>query len=59
MARKCQICERGGLTGHSRSHSNIATKRKQKINLQTALYKGKRVKACARCVKSLTKKGKV
>jgi len=58
MARTCQICGRGALAGHSRSHSNIATKRTQKINLQTALYKGERVKACARCVKTVTRKNK-
>jgi len=57
MAKICQICGRGGLTGHSRSHSNIATKRKQNINIQTANQNGKKVKACARCIKSITKKG--
>jgi len=59
MAKVCQICGRGAMTGHSRSHSNIATKRKQHINLQTALHNGKRVKACARCIKTLTKRAKV
>ncbi len=58
MARMCDICGRGALTGHSRSHSNIATKKKQHLNLQSTMYQGKKVKACARCIKSLTKKGK-
>ncbi|MBU0597639.1 50S ribosomal protein L28 [Patescibacteria group bacterium] len=59
MSKKCEICERGGLTGHSRSHSNIATKRKQHLNLQSAIFNEKKVKACARCIKTLTKQGKV
>jgi len=58
MARKCAICDRGALTGHSRSHSNIATKIKQHLNLQQTVYKGQKVKACARCIKTLTRRGK-
>lgn len=56
MAKVCQICGRGALTGNIRSHSNISTKRKQHINLQKSLHQGKKVKACARCIKSATKK---
>ncbi|MFA6098798.1 MAG: 50S ribosomal protein L28 [Patescibacteria group bacterium] len=58
MAKRCEICGRGGLSGNSRSHSNIATRRKQQLNLQSASYKGKRVKACTSCIRSLSKKGK-
>ncbi|MDD5040049.1 MAG: 50S ribosomal protein L28 [Patescibacteria group bacterium] len=57
MARTCDICGRGALNANSRSHSNIPTKRRQHLNLQQTAYKGKRVKACARCIKSMTKKG--
>jgi len=39
----------------SRSHSNIGTKRKQHVNLQTMLVSGRRVKACASCVRTQTK----
>ncbi len=56
MSKVCQICGRGALTGNNRSHSNISTKRKQNINLQQTSIKGKKVKACARCIKSATKK---
>ncbi|MDP2684086.1 MAG: 50S ribosomal protein L28 [bacterium] len=56
MAKVCQICGRGALTGNNRSHSNISTKRKQHINLQKSLHQGKKVKACASCIKSATKK---
>jgi large subunit ribosomal protein L28 len=59
MAKVCDICGRGALTGHSRSHSNIATKRRQQLNLQQSTYLGKRVKACTNCLKTITKKAKV
>ncbi|PIY96368.1 MAG: 50S ribosomal protein L28 [Candidatus Kerfeldbacteria bacterium CG_4_10_14_0_8_um_filter_42_10] len=53
--RFCQICGRGALSSVSRSHSNIATKRRQYLNLQTTIYQGKKVKACTSCIKTLTK----
>lgn len=56
MARACPICGRGAMNSASRSHSNIATKRKQHINLQTMLVNGKRVKACSACIRAQTKK---
>jgi len=46
------------MTANSRSHSNISTKRRQQLNLQQALYHGDRVKACASCIKTLSKKAK-
>ncbi len=55
MSRTCEICGRGTQSGHSRSHSNIATKRKFKINLQTKVVNGKRMKVCSRCIKTLVK----
>jgi ribosomal protein L28 len=56
MARTCTICGRGAMNSFTRSHSNIATKVKQHVNLQTALKDGKRVKACANCIRTETKK---
>jgi ribosomal protein L28 len=56
MARVCPVCGRGAMNSASRSHSNIATKRKQHINLQSLLINGRRVKACSSCIKSYTKK---
>jgi large subunit ribosomal protein L28 len=35
MSRVCQLTGRGTASGNSRSHSNIASRRKFKINLQT------------------------
>lgn len=57
MARRCQICGRGSMKSVSRSHSNIATKRRQHINLQWFRYRGKRIRACTSCIKTQTRKG--
>jgi ribosomal protein L28 len=56
MARTCPICERGANNANSRSHSNIATKRMQHVNIQTMLVKGKRVKACTSCIRGRNQK---
>ncbi|MBI3114925.1 MAG: 50S ribosomal protein L28 [Candidatus Kerfeldbacteria bacterium] len=56
MARLCSVCGKAGLTGHSRSHSNIATKRKRQVNLQTVRIGGLRVRACTNCVRTEMKK---
>ncbi|USN53741.1 MAG: 50S ribosomal protein L28 [Candidatus Nomurabacteria bacterium] len=58
MARTCTICGRGAMNAVSRSHSNIATKRKQHVNLQTLLVDGKRVKACTSCIRTHNQKQK-
>ena len=39
----------------SRSHSNIATKRRQFLNLQTKRVDGKKKKLCVRCLKASAK----
>jgi ribosomal protein L28 len=44
------------MNSNTRSHSNIASKRKQHLNLQTLLKDGKRVKACTDCIRSATKR---
>ncbi|MDZ7798046.1 MAG: 50S ribosomal protein L28 [Patescibacteria group bacterium] len=58
MARKCEICGKTAKTAISRSHSNIATKRLQKINLQTLIKNGKKYKACAACIRDQAKEKK-
>lgn len=55
MAKVCDICGRGALKGNQRSHSNIATIKRQDVNLQSAKIDGKRVKACTRCIRSSVK----
>jgi ribosomal protein L28 len=55
MSKQCDICLRGPRTSISRSHSNIATKRKLQLNLQTKRIDGKKKAVCARCIKTLAK----
>ncbi|MDP2587208.1 MAG: bL28 family ribosomal protein [bacterium] len=52
MAQRCDICERGAAKGNRRSHSNIATLTKRKINLQPRTIAGKRYRVCVNCLKS-------
>jgi ribosomal protein L28 len=54
MAR-CAKCGRSAGTGNTRSHSNIASKRKFKINLQSKKVDGKKETVCTRCIKSMNK----
>ncbi|MDZ7611471.1 MAG: bL28 family ribosomal protein [Candidatus Moranbacteria bacterium] len=54
---KCYICNKTATTGNKRSHSNIATKRKFKINLQSKEIEGKKRTVCTRCIKTLNKEG--
>lgn len=56
MSRVCDVCGRGPKKAVSRSHSNIATKRRQYINLQTKNVAGTKAKVCTRCLKTLAKK---
>jgi ribosomal protein L28 len=56
MSRFCEICERGPVASNSRSHSNIATRRRHEINLQMKTIVGKRTRLCARCIKTQNKK---
>jgi len=55
MSRTCQICGRGTRASQSRSHSNVATKRKQFINIQSKIIDGKKVKICTKCIKTTAK----
>jgi ribosomal protein L28 len=49
---------RGTQTGNSRSHSNIATRRTFKINLQTKRLGGMKLKLSTRAIRTLTKAAK-
>jgi large subunit ribosomal protein L28 len=56
MARVCEICGKGPLTGHSISHANNKTNRRWYPNLQRVrvLVHGaaRRMRVCTRCLKS-------
>ena len=51
----CERCGLSPLKGNARSHSNIKTIRRQKLNLQTKRVNGKKMLICANCLKSLNK----
>ncbi|MFC1756450.1 50S ribosomal protein L28 [Patescibacteria group bacterium] len=55
MSRVCDVCGRGPQSGNSRSHSNIATRRKFNINIQTKTIKGKKSNVCTKCIKTMSK----
>ncbi len=58
MARKCDLCKRGATKGASRSHSKIKTLKRQKINLQSKVIDGAKLKICTSCMRTLAKKKK-
>ena len=55
MSKKCDICGREPQKSFSRSHSKIATKKRQFLNLQTKKIGGKKLKICTRCLRTLKK----
>lgn len=56
MAKVCQKCNKKALSGNSRSHSNISSKRKMSVNLQTKKIDGQKMTVCTSCIKTLNKK---
>ena len=55
MARLCDLCGRGSNRALSRSHSNVATKREQHVNLQIRRLAGAKAKLCTRCLRTIGK----
>ncbi len=51
----CQLTGRGTASGNARSHSNIATRRKFKINLQAKRIGGVKLRVSARALRTLAK----
>jgi ribosomal protein L28 len=51
----CEICGREPLKANWKSHSNIKTIRRQKINLQSKKIDGKKMLVCTSCLKTLAK----
>ena len=57
MARVCQICGRGPVTGNNVSHAHNKTRRRWLPNLQTVKVRdedgqNRRIRVCANCIKS-------
>lgn len=59
MAQRCDICGKGPLYGHGRSHAMNAVNRRFMPNItkRTVMYQGKkqRLNVCAKCLKTLSK----
>jgi len=55
MATQCQVCGRGALKANWKSHSNIKTIRRQKINLQTKRIDGVKTMVCTSCIRKFSK----
>lgn len=58
MSRIDMLTGKRANSGNSRSHSNIASKRKQQVNLQTVTIGGVRLRVSARTIKTLKKHAK-
>ena len=56
MAKRCEICGKGPLTGNKVSHAHNKSRMRQLPNLQTihAVVNGtnKKLRVCTRCIKS-------
>lgn len=56
MARVCEICNKGAISGNNVSHSNRHTRRVWLPNIRTvkAIVNGtpKRIQVCTRCLRS-------
>ncbi|MBU2597909.1 MAG: 50S ribosomal protein L28 [Actinobacteria bacterium] len=56
MARICEICKKGPVSGHQISHSHRKTKRKWLPNLHTVKVKKDnqvvKIKICTKCLKA-------
>jgi large subunit ribosomal protein L28 len=59
MSRVCQLSGRKTRSGNSRSHSNIATRRKFQVNLQTKRVGGVKLRLSTRAIRTLSKTVKV
>lgn len=55
MSKQCDICGRSAMKGATRSHSNVKTLKRQKINIQSKIIDGERKKICTKCMKTIKK----
>jgi len=55
MSRICQLTGKCANTANNRSHSNVATKKTQGVNLQTRRLNGVKVRLSSRTLKALKK----
>lgn len=55
MSRMDQLTGKRAKIVNSRSHSNIATKRRQNVNLQTVRLNGRRLRISTRTLRTIKK----
>ena len=55
MSRICLLTGKRANFGQTRSHSNIATKHRQNVNLQTITLNGRKIRVAARTLRTLKK----
>jgi large subunit ribosomal protein L28 len=58
MSRTCQLTGRGTATGNARSHSNIASRRTFKVNVQTKRIGGVKLRLSTKAIRTLAKDAK-
>lgn len=51
MPSICERCGRGSKAAVSRSHSNIANKRRQHVNVQKVAFADRSMHLCTSCVR--------
>ena len=57
MGKICEVCQKGAMSGHNVSHSNIKTKRRFNPNLQRVRHQFadgtvRTLTVCTRCLRS-------
>jgi len=61
MAKRCEICGKGPLSGNNVSHSKVRTRRRFMPNLHVAhvMVEGRQVRkrVCSRCIRTASKVG--
>lgn len=59
MAKRCEVCGKGPMSGNNVSHSKVHTRRRFMPNLQPArvTLRGRQVRAtvCTRCIRTASK----
>ena len=55
MAKKCEVCGKGPMTGNNVSHSKRRTRRRFLPNLQIKKIGAKKVQLCTSCIRTMAK----
>ena len=60
MSRVCDICKKSyhkaSIVNKLRGNYNRCGTKKQRVNLQSKVVNGKKMKLCVKCIKTLTKR---